>query len=249
MRLLIADDEAPLRAWLKRLLAQVAPDVEIVAEAGDGATALAEIERLRPDAALLDIRMPGLSGLEVAARLTTPCRVVFVTAHDEFAVQAFEQAALDYLLKPVGAERLGVALQRLRSALPPQNDGAALARELLARLAGQPAPAETLRWLRVGEGETVRLLDVRDVDCFEAADKYTLVHGGGQQWLIRVSLRELEIQLDPQDFWRIHRGALVRVAAIAQVRRDLMGRAWVEFRSGAKVQPVSRGYAHLFRRM
>jgi len=249
MRLLIADDEAPLRAWLKRLLAQSAPDVEIVAEAGDGTTALAEIERLRPDAAFLDIRMPGLSGLEVASRLAVPCRLVFVTAYDEFAVQAFEKAALDYLLKPVTTERLSVTLQRLRTTLPPQHDPAALARELLAQLAARPVTPEPLRWLRVGEGETVRLLDVQEVDSFEAADKYTIVRSGSREWLMRVSLKELESLLDPQAFWRIHRGTLVRVAAIAQVKRDLMGRLWVEFRGGGKMQPVSRSYAQLFRQM
>lgn len=248
MRLLIADDEAPLRAWLKRLLAEAAPEAEIVAEAGDGDAALRDIERLRPDAAFLDIRMPGLSGLEVAARISVPCRVAFVTAYDEFAVEAFERAALDYLLKPVTLQRLEKTLGRLRQALPDAPDTAALARELLAHL--KPAPAaETLRWLRVGQGEAVRLIDVAEVDCFEAADKYTIVHAGPRQWPIRTTLKELESALDPQAFWRIHRGALVRIAAIAQVRRDLMGRQWVEFRSGAKAQPVSRAYAHLFRQM
>ncbi|MFA7241234.1 MAG: LytTR family DNA-binding domain-containing protein [Sulfuricellaceae bacterium] len=249
MRLLIADDEAPLRTWLRRLLEQIAPDVAIVAEVGDGASALAEIERLQPDAALLDIRMPGLTGLEVASRLAVPCRVVFVTAYDEFALQAFEKAALDYLLKPVTAERLAVTLQRLRTALPPQNDAAALARELLAQLAARNAAPETLRWLRVGENDTVRLIDVQEIDSFEAADKYTIVRSGNREWLMRLSLKELENQLAPQTFWRIHRSVIVRVAAIAQVKRDLMGRLWVEFRDGGKAQPVSRSYAQLFRQM
>lgn len=248
MRILIADDEAPLRAWLMRLLGEAAPDATIVAECGDGADSLAQIERLRPDAAFLDIRMPGLSGLEVAARLTAPCRVVFVTAYDEFAVQAFENAVVDYLLKPVAVERLAVTVQRLRATLPATPDPTALARELLAQLAA-PHPATALRWLRVGAGEGVRMLAVEEVDCFEAADKYTLIHVGARNWPIRTALNELESQLDRQAFWRIHRSVLVRVAAISQVRRDLMGRLWVEFKSGAKSQPVSRAYAHLFRQM
>lgn len=248
MRLLIADDEAPLRAWLRRLLLENAADAEIVAECGDGTTALAEIERLRPDAAFLDIRMPGLSGLEVAARLAVPCRVVFVTAFDEFAVDAFERAALDYLLKPVTAERLAKTLERLRATLHASPDTAALVRELLTRLPVR-APVERLTWLSAGEGDGVRLIAVDEVDSFEAADKYTVVHAGTGKWLIRLSLKELEDRLDSRDFWRIHRGVLVRVAAISQVHRDLMGRLWVAFRSGGKLQPVSRACAHLFRQM
>lgn len=247
MRLLIADDEAPLRAWLRRLLGQVAPEAEIVAEVADGDAALARIEELKPDGALLDIRMPGLSGLEVAARIAAPCRVIFVTAYDDFAVQAFEQAAVDYLLKPVTAERLAKAIARLRSAAPPDN--AALLRELLARIDAPKTQPQFLRWLRAGSGDSVQLIDVVEVDHFEAADKYTTVHGGGREWLIRTPLKELERQLDPQAFWRIHRGTVVRVAAIREIRRDLMGRLWLELKSGGKPLPVSRSYVHLFRQM
>jgi DNA-binding LytR/AlgR family response regulator len=244
MRLLIADDEAPLRDWLARMLAEVVPAAEIVASVGDGEAALEAIERLKPDAALLDIRMPGLSGLEVAARLGTPCRIVFVTAYEEFAVQAFEQAAVDYLLKPVTAERLAKALERLPQAAPPAE---ALLESLLARLA--PAATRPLRWLRAGQGDSVRLIDVAEVDRFEAADKYTTIHVGRRQWLIRTALKELEAQLDPEAFWRIHRGTLVRVAAIREVRRDAMGRLWLELRDGEAPLPVSRSYAYRFRQM
>ncbi|MGE5468754.1 MAG: LytR/AlgR family response regulator transcription factor [Ignavibacteria bacterium] len=244
MRLVIADDEAPLRDWLARLVAEVAPSAQIVASAADGGAALAAIERLRPDAALLDIRMPGLSGLEVAARIGTPCRIIFVTAYEEFAVQAFEQAAIDYLLKPVTAERLAKALARLPAAPPPAHE---LLEDLLARF-GHAVP-ERLRWLRVGQGDAVRLLDVAEVDRFEAADKYTTVHVGEQQWLIRTPLRELESQLDPEVFWRVHRGTVVRVAAVREVRRDAMGRLWLELRAGGAPLPVSRSYANRFRQM
>jgi DNA-binding LytR/AlgR family response regulator len=245
LRLLIADDEPPLRDWLRRLLAEVAPNAEIVAEAGDGDTALAQIEALRPDVAFLDIRMPGLSGLEVAARATAPCRIVFVTAYDEFAVQAFEQAAVDYLLKPVTAERLARTIERLQTS--PAPDQAALLRELLARL--DSPRLQTLRWLRVGNGEAVEMLDVNTVDRFEAADKYTTVHAGPREWLIRTPLKELERQLDGEAFWRVHRGTLLRVAAIRRVQRDLMGRWWAELQSGGAPVAISRRYAHLFRQM
>jgi DNA-binding LytR/AlgR family response regulator len=246
LRLLIADDEPPLRAWLRRLLAEVAPDAEIVAECGDGAAALAEIAARRPDAAFLDIRMPGLSGLEVAARATVPCRFVFVTAYDEFAVQAFERAAVDYLLKPVTAARLARTVERLRAA-PAVTHQAELLRELLARLDGVKPHA--LRWLRVGTADAVQLIDVDEVDRFEATDKYTTVHAGDREWLIRTSIKELEQQLDPNSFWRVHRGTLVRVAAIKHVHRDLMGRLWAEFHGQGKPVAVSRRYAHLFRQM
>jgi len=245
LRLLIADDEPPLRDWLRRLLAEVAPDAEIVAEAGDGDAALAQIEALRPDVAFLDIRMPGLSGLEVAARASA-CRVAFVTAYDEFAVQAFEQAAVDYLLKPVTAERLARTMERLRAA-PPAADHGALLRELIARLDG--AQPERLRWLRVGNGEAVEMVDVAGVDRFEAADKYTTVHVGAREWLIRTPLKELERQLDADAFWRVHRGTLLRVAAIKRVQRDLMGRLSAELQSGGRPVAISRRYAHLFRQM
>ena len=246
MKLLIADDEPPLRDWLRRLLAEVAPDAQVVAEAGDGVAALAQIEAQRPDAAFLDIRMPGLSGLEVAARAMAPCRFVFVTAYDEFAIQAFEQAAVDYLLKPVTAERLAKTMERLHN-VPAATDQTTLLRELLTRL-DNPRP-QALRWLRVGNGDAVEMLDVHTVDRFEAADKYTTVHAGAREWLIRTPLKELERQLDADAFWRVHRGTLLRVAAIRRVQRDLMGRWWAELQSGGRPVAVSRRYAHLFRQM
>jgi DNA-binding LytR/AlgR family response regulator len=246
MRLLIADDEPPLRAWLAHLLSEAVPDAEIVAEVADGQSALDAIESLKPDAALLDIRMPGLSGLEVAARITVPCRVIFITAHDEFAVQAFEQAAVDYLLKPVTADRLITAINRLRT-VPSTADQGALLQQLIAQLAAPES--KPLRWLRAGNGDCVQLIDVLEVDRFEAADKYTTVHVGQHEHLIRSSLKELEQQLDPQLFWRVHRGTLVRVAAIREARRDAMGRLWIELHGGGARVAVSRSFAHLFRVM
>ncbi len=247
LRILIADDEAPLRAWLVRLLQEVAPDVQVVAQAENGTEALELLESLRPDAALLDIRMPGLSGLEVAAQCSAPCRIAFITAYDEFAVAAFEQAAVDYLMKPVTAERLALTLTRLRQ--NPTQVAPQLLNDLLSRL---QTPKSYLRWLRVGmraeEGQNVQLLDVAEVDYFEAADKYTLVYVGEQEWLMRISLKELEQQLDPDAFWRIHRGTLVRVAAIRQVRKDLMGRHWADVHNG-KALAISRAYVHLFKQM
>lgn len=249
MRVLIADDEAPLRSWLRRLLAERAPGVEVVGEAANGREALDRIRTLQPDVAFLDIRMPELSGLEVAAQAGGLCRIVFVTAYDEFAVAAFEQAAVDYLVKPVTAERLDRTLARLAQA-PVAADEAALVRALLKKLDAPAATAgkTTLRWLRVGTDETVHLVDVGEVDFFRAADKYTEVHQGERAWLVRNSLSELEKELDAQAFWRIHRSILVRVAAIREAKRDLMGRLWVHLASGGAPLPVSRAHAHLFNR-
>jgi DNA-binding LytR/AlgR family response regulator len=221
------------------------------------------IESLQPDVAFLDIRMPGLSGLEVAARVTSqtgkPCRVVLVTAYDEFALQAFEQAATDYLVKPVAPERLQKTLARLQQAAPAADTGElmqALLQKLSATptagtLALAPAPAgtaEPLRWLRVGNDEAVRIIDVREVDFFRAADKYTEVHQGDKHWLVRTALSELERELDPNEFWRIHRSVVVRVNAIAEARRDIMGRLSVHMHTGGAPLAVSRAHAHLFNR-
>jgi DNA-binding LytR/AlgR family response regulator len=247
VRVLIADDEAPLRAWLKRLLAELSPQAEVVGEAANGTEALASIRSLRPDVAFLDIRMPGLSGLEVAARAEGACRIVFVTAHDEFALAAFEQAAVDYLVKPVSPERLGNTLRRLGQPHAAA-DSAALLQALLKRLEQGTAQPGRLRWLRVGDDESVRLIDIVQVDFLKAADKYTEVHQADQAWLVRTALSELEKDLDPDRFWRIHRSLIVRVEAIREARRDVMGRIRVHLHSGGSALPVSRAHAHLFSR-
>lgn len=255
MRVLIADDEAPLRDWLRRQLATLDPSIDIVAETGDGPATLAAIENHRPDVAFLDIRMPGCSGLDVAARCAGVCHVVFVTAYDEFALAAFEKAAVDYLVKPVRSERLERTLERLRplvgSARPP---APALPAETLRQLleALQPAAASIarpLRWLTAGSADQVRLIDVQLVDYFAAQDKYTEVHTPAETALVRVPLSRLEEQLDRELFWRIHRSHIVRVAAIEHVRRDLMGRLSLKLAGRAESLPVSRAFSHLFKAM
>jgi DNA-binding LytR/AlgR family response regulator len=268
----VADDEAPLRAGLIRQLQSLAGQLglrlEVVAEAAHGAAALAawrEAPAGGIDAAFLDIRMPELSGLEVAARIAQEaspahpaCQLVFVTAYDEFAVAAFEQAAVDYLVKPVTPERLEKTLRRLTTERPPSapnHNWEAPLRELQALLGQLPATApvsptttQPLRWLRVGNEQAVQLLDVHSVDFFRAADKYTEAWSGGQPHLVRLALGELETQLDPDRFWRIHRSVVVRVDAIHEARRDLMGRLFVHLHGGGEALPVSRSHAHLFNR-
>lgn len=247
---LIADDEPHLAAHLAQRLAALWPDLELVARPGNGAEALERIETLRPDIAFLDIRMPGLSGLEVASRLTVPCRLVFVTAYDQFAVEAFEREAIDYLLKPISDERLARTIGRLRSSLaaaPPVPPEALLA-QLRQLIAGAPA-AGPLRWIRAQVGQVIRLVAAEDICYFQASEKYTTVYTRDAELLIRTPIKELAGQLDPAQFWQVHRSTLVNVRQIAAAKRDAMGRLTLHLKHRPDTLPVSRAYAHLFHQM
>jgi DNA-binding LytR/AlgR family response regulator len=249
MRALIADDEANLRAALRRRLAEVWPELEIVAEASDGAQALELAADTEPDIAFLDIRMPGLDGLEVARRLSGRCHLVFVTAYDEYAVDAFERDAVDYLLKPVTAARLQKTVARLRSRTEqqlPEN-----LNQLLDQLSAQLhiAPRQALQWIHAGHHDRVQMIAVSDIRCFIAADKYTTVHSAEKELPIRKPIKELEAELDPQQFWRIHRGAIVNLSYVESGYRDDSGRLWLNLREHSEPLAVSRAYAHRFRQM
>jgi DNA-binding LytR/AlgR family response regulator len=244
---IVVDDEPGLVAFLVKALAAGWPDLEVVGTASDGAQALSLAERLRPDVAFLDIQLPGLSGLEVARRLAGRCHVVFVTAYDRYAVQAFEGAAVDYLLKPVNGARLERTVERLRTRLasrPP--DLGALVEQLAERLRPGEGP---LQWLQVQQREDVVLVAVDEVDVFQSSDKYTLALSGEREWVIRTPLKELEARLDQARFWRIHRGAIVRVAAIERVSRDFGGQLTVHLRGSTRTVPVSRAHAARFKEM
>ncbi len=246
MRALIAEDEPLLADDLARRLQRLWPELAIAAVVQDGLAAQAALADLAPDIAFLDIRMPGLSGLEAAAAAPPGCRVVFVTAHDEHAVAAFEQAAADYLLKPVSDARLKKCLDRLRQPSPVADA------DLLARLHALMAPApkpEFLRWLRIQVGDTVHLVAVEDVCYFQSADKYTSVLTRDREYLLRTPLKELIPQLDPEAFWQLHRGTVVNVAQIKAARRDLAGRLQVSLKDRGEVLAVSRAYGYLFRQM
>lgn len=252
MRAVIADDEPLLRHHLDQRLADVWPELEVVGKAADGHAALAMVESLAPDLLFLDIRMPGLDGLQVAARLKalpTPPLVVFVTAYDAHAVEAFELAAVDYLLKPVTDERLMATRARIveRPSPAPLPDVAALMRALQQVQA--PAAAGGLRWLRVAKGEETHLLDVAEVSYFQAEDKYTTVYTAHGSYLMRLTLKELQAQLDGEQFWQIHRSTIVRVAAIRRVSRDLAGRMFAHLDAPAVKLPVSRACQGLFKQM
>ena len=248
-RALIADDEPALRTELRRLLAAAWPELAIVASVGDGAAALEAIERLRPDVAFLDIRMPPPSGLDVARRAGPDTAVVFVTAYDTHAVEAFERAAVDYLLKPVLGSRLEETVDRLKRRLAggDRNEpDPQVLESLIRRLADTP---EYLHWLRVGQGERVELVAVDDVCFFQSDRKYTAAVTRDREHLVRTPIGELAARLDPGRFWRIHRGGIVNVAAIEAARRDLRGRYRLTLKERPEVLRVSAAYGHLFRRM
>ena len=257
----IADDERLLREQLKTRLQTAWPDLQIIGEARDGNEALARADELRPDVMFLDIRMPGMTGIEAGREILAlpdwQGEIVFVTAYDEYAVAAFEHGALDYLLKPVEPERLAQTAARVKARLarrvtpPPPQDEDALD-GLLAKLTQLqqgmlPRPAEPLRWIQATTGSTTKLIDVKDVLFFKSDEKYTRVQTREQEAFIRTPIRELLPQLDPQQFWQVHRSAVVNLAAIASVTRDDTGRQRVHIKDHTEVLEVSRSFAHLFR--
>jgi DNA-binding LytR/AlgR family response regulator len=257
-RAIIAEDEPLLAVALADALAEVWPELEIVARAPNGVAALADIERLRPEVALLDIRMPGLDGLELAAELADRLGeaaplIVFVTAHDEYALEAFERAALDYLLKPVTVERLLRTVERLRAQLAsrrPGEDFAALVSRLQRLFAEAPrGAAEPLRMLRAGAGNTVKMIPIEEVCFLQAADKYTTVVTREGEALIRTSIKELLARLPAESFVQIHRGTIVNLAEVAAALRDESGRVSLRLKHRKESLAVSRVYAHLFRQM
>lgn len=215
---IIAEDEPMLRATLREALAAQWPELDVTAEAEDGVQALAALAKYRPDVAFLDIRMPGMSGLEVAAAASSRCHVVFVTAYDDHAVAAFEQGAVDYLLKPLNPDRLAIAVERVRAKL---HQSPADLSHLLAQLSGK-AP-ERLRWIYASCGLQTRIVAVEQVAAFVAEAKYTRLHGVGYDAHIRKSIKELAGQLDPQLFQQVSRGGLVNLGRIERIVRDPLG--------------------------
>ena len=249
---LIADDEAPMREQLGARLLEVWPGLQIVALAANGVEAVEMATRFQPQIVFLDIRMPGMGGIEAARQLYDRCHIVFVTAYDQYAVDAFEHGAIDYLLKPVSAERLVTTCERLRRSLSqaPQDIGAQLAQlgSLLQRQGS--APKRTyLRWIQAQVGSNLRMISTREILFFQSDEKYTRVQTATAELLIRKTLKELADELDPDEFWRIHRSTLVRVDAIAEVSRDMRGRQMLRVRNYPNELEVSRNHSHLFQQM
>ncbi|MFL6706917.1 MAG: LytR/AlgR family response regulator transcription factor [Massilia sp.] len=253
LRALIADDEAPMRAQLRTRLAEVWPELQIVAEAANGVEAVEQARALSPDIVFLDIRMPGLSGIEAARQLYQRCHIVFVTAYDQYALDAFEQGAIDYLLKPVTAARLETCCARLRlrmqSSGAPDDISAQLSRLTTALAQGTAAAPPRLRWIQAQVGASLRMIPTRDVLFFRSDEKYTRVQTATAELLIRKTLKELADELDPDEFWRIHRSTLVRVDAIESVSRDIRGRQMLKLRGHREELEVSRNHSHLFQQM
>jgi len=247
---LIADDEPHLATYLQGLLAKAWPELQVVAVAKNGIEAAERIAALQPDVAFLDIKMPGLTGLDVAQGIEGMTRVVFVTAFDEFAVAAFEQQALDYVLKPVKAERLARTVERLKAAAEAPAEDARLA-TALQRLLSAPKAAATgpLRHIRASQGDLVHQIDVAEVLYFHADDKYTCVRTAAGEHLIRTTITELAALLDPARFQQIHRSTIVNLDQLAGTRRDELSRLFVRVRGRGEELPVSRAYVHLFKAM
>jgi len=264
---LIAEDEPLLALNLQQELAKAWPELVIGATVADGASAAQQALARKPDVCFLDIRMPGWSGLEAAQAMAEDWPddvpfplLVFVTAYDQYAVQAFDAQAVDYLVKPLDANRLAACVQRLRKRLADRAPHAALQesveqlRVLLGRVpAGRAAPeqpqAPRLDVLQASVGNTVHMVPVDDVLYFEAADKYVRVVTAEREHLIRIPLRELLPQLDPQQFWQVHRGLVVRARAIATAQRDDSGKVFLTLRGRPERLTASRLYAHLFKGM
>jgi DNA-binding LytR/AlgR family response regulator len=253
---LIADDEPLLRKSLTRLLAQAWPELDVVVQARNGRDAVDQFEAKQPDICFLDVHMPGLSGVEAARLIGRRAHLVFVTAYDKYAVQAFEQGALDYLVKPVEPARLADTVARLKerlSAAQPALNTEALLQQLAAQLQKAAAPA-TLRWIRASVGQTVRLIAVDDIDFLRSEEKYTLIAwrddaSQPREAVIRRPLKELAMQLDASQFAQVHRSVVVNLRSVAHVTRGPNETADIHLKGRADVLPVSRSYLPLFRQM
>src|SRR5688572_3315202 len=246
---IVAEDEPILRTQLEGKLAKLWPELEIIASVGDGAAALEALEDHVPDFMFLDIQMPEMTGVEVAKHVGGRAHVVFVTAYDQYAIQAFETGAVDYVLKPATDERLGVTIERLKARLDaptPPADLAAVLSELTRQMS---AGKQKLQWIKATIGQTLRMIPVGEVLFFQSDEKYTRVVLPEGEALIKTPIRELIDGLDPDVFWQIHRSTLVNVNAIAGVTRDFRGQAHVKIKGRDDNLVVSRIYSHLFKQM
>ena len=247
---LIAEDEAPQRRALQQQLRTAWPELEVVAVCEDGLSALDAVAQHRPRVAFLDIRMPGVSGLDVARQVVAQGGlVVFTTAYEDYAIRAFEAGAADYLLKPVQDARLAQAVERMRARLAEARapDMRSLIDDLEARL--RPQGDRLIRWITASVGDSVRMIAIDEVLFFQAQDKYVRVVTAEGEALIRTPIKDLLAGLDPDVFWQVHRGSVVRVSTIARVRRDELGRSRIELRGHRETLPVSAAFVHRFRGM
>ena len=247
----IADDEHLMREQIIDRLKEAWPELSIVGEASNGREAIAIVQSQEPDIVFLDISMPGMDGIQAARALAGQVHVVFVTAHDQYAISAFEHGAVDYLLKPAEPERVALTCQRLRERLKqapdPMND---LLAQLSQRLGTSGLkPREYMRWVQASVGANIRMIPTSDILFFRAEDKYTRVQTRGFEALIRKPIKELIDELDPDEFWQIHRSTVVRVDAVEQVSRNLRGHQVLHLKGTEEKLEVSRTFNHLFKQM
>jgi DNA-binding LytR/AlgR family response regulator len=263
---ILADDERLMREQLHARLSEAWPELSFVGEARNGSEAVELVAAHEPDFAFLDIRMPGMTGIEAArailARPGNRCQIVFITAYDQYAIEAFEQGAIDYVLKPADRDRLARTVARLKNRIdvPPIGGGKPVERpdvaELLTRLAarldqpgGTASATPRLQWIQASVGQSLRLIPVDDVLFFQSDEKYTRVQTTQFEALIKKPIKELIDELDPEQFWQIHRATLVNAQAIASVTRDFRGRQIVTVTGSPQKLEVSRTYTHLFKQM
>jgi len=246
-----------MREQLRARLAEVWPELEIVAEAKNGQEAIDAVHEHRPDLVFLDIRMPEKNGLEAAREIGEACHVVFITAYNEYAVEAFESGAVDYVLKPAERERLELTVARLKKRLGTKpSDLGSLLEKLSAKLDRAEGSASAtsggskfLQWIQASMGQQIRMIPVADVLFFTSDEKYTRVQTESYEALIRKPIKELVDELDPEQFWQIHRATIVNVKAIVGISRDFRGRQLVQVKGHASKLEVSRNYTHLFKQM
>jgi DNA-binding LytR/AlgR family response regulator len=241
----IAEDEPLIRREIRDTLAELWPSLAILDEVGDGMAALASIESRMPDVVFLDIQMPGLDGLQVAQRLSRRAHVVFITAFDRYAVAAFEQGAIDYVLKPISVPRMQVAVERLRARLGETPADLSRIADLLKQIV--PAESKYLKWLTVPQGSELRVVAVEEVSYLRADHKYTTVVTPRDSFLLNSSLRQMKDKLDPQVFWQIHRSVIVNVGAIDRIYRTFRGALEIKLKDRQELLPVSAAHARLFR--
>jgi len=252
-RAVIADDEPLMRDQLRARLKELWPELEVVAEAKNGEEAIEQVEEHRPEVVFLDIRMPVKTGVQAArdiARLNGRLpEIVFVTAYDQYAIDAFQQGVIDYVLKPAERERLAVTVERLKKRLAEPSASSDTLQQALAKLAEKLDPPQRLKWIQASVGSQIQMIPIDDVLFFLSDEKYTRVQTAQQEALIRKPIKELIAELDPAQFWQIHRSTLINARAIAGITRDERGRQLVSIKGRPEKLEVSRSYAHLFKGM
>lgn len=246
---IIADDERLMRDQLRLRLNEVWPELDITGEAKNGDEAIELVQQHRPDFTFLDIRMPGKTGLEAAQVIGGQTHLVFITAYNQYAVEAFERGAIDYVLKPAEPERLRLTCERLKARMAKPPEDLSLMLSQLAQKMGLAPKPEYLRWIQASIGQDLRMIPVDDILFFRSDEKYTCVQTKTYEALIRKPVRDLAEELDPALFWQIHRSTLVNVNAIDGVTRDLRGRHLVMVKGHSEKLEVSRSFLHLFKQM